>query len=77
MVRYYGWYSNKMRGLRRRCVEEAQEEAACESAATAEQGCGAKVSVAIEIIEHLAPKPRRWRRLPTSLPFVFQDRGIT
>ena len=34
MVRYYGWYSNKMRDQRRKRAEEAQEEAACESAAT-------------------------------------------
>ena len=27
MVRYYGWYSNKMRGQRRKRAEEAQEEA--------------------------------------------------
>ena len=38
MVRYYGWYSNKMRGQRRKRAEEAQEEAARESAATAQQG---------------------------------------
>ena len=38
MVRYYGWYSNKMRGQRRKRAVEAQEEAARESAATAEQG---------------------------------------
>jgi hypothetical protein len=68
MVRYYGWYSNKMRGQRRKRAEEAQEEAACESAATAEQGCGAKGNAEIEIIEHLALKPRRipsrsWREL--------------
>ena len=72
MVRYYGWYSNKMRDQRRKRAEEAQEEAA----AAAEQGCGAKVSAAIEIIEHPALKPRRipsrsWRELikhdPTSL----------
>ena len=63
MVRYYDWYSNKMRGLRRKRAEEAQENAkknaARKSAATAEQGCGAKVSAAIEIIEHRALKPRR------------------
>jgi hypothetical protein len=68
MVRYYGWYSNKMRGQRRKREEEAQQEAACESAAAAEQGRSAKVSAAIEIIEHLALKPRRipsrsWREL--------------
>jgi len=68
MVRYYGWYSNKMRGQRRKREEEAQEEAACESAATAQQGCGALASAAIEIIEHPALKPRRipsqsWREL--------------
>ena len=68
MVRYYGWYSNKMRGQRRKRAEEAQEEAARKSAATAEQGCGAKGNAAIEIIEHLALKPRRipsrsWRKL--------------
>jgi hypothetical protein len=68
MVRYYGWYSNKMRGQRRKREEEAQEEAARKSAATAEQGCGAKGNAAIEIIEHLAPKARRipsrsWREL--------------
>ena len=55
MVRYYGWYSNKMRGQRRKRAEEAQAKAACESAA-------------IEIIEHPALKPRRipsrsWREL--------------
>ena len=65
MVRYYGWYSNKMRGQRRKREEE---EAARESAATAEQGRGAVASAAIEIIEHLALKPRRipsrsWREL--------------
>ena len=65
MVRYYGWYSNKMRGQRRK---RAEEEAARKSAATAEQGCGAKGNAAIEIIEHLALKPRRipsrsWREL--------------
>ena len=38
MVRYYGWYSNKMRGQRRKRAEEAQEEAARKPAATAEQG---------------------------------------
>jgi hypothetical protein len=68
MVRYYGWYSNKMRGQRRKRAEEAQEEAACESVAAAQQGCGAKGNAAIEIIEHLALKPRRipsrsWREL--------------
>ena len=68
MVRYYGWYSNKMRGQRRKRAEEAQEEAARESAATAQQGCGAKGNAAIEIIEHLPLKPRRipsrsWREL--------------
>ena len=68
MVRYYGWYSNKMRGQRRKRAEEAQEEAARKSAATAEQGCGAKGIAAIEIIEHRALKPRRipsrsWREL--------------
>jgi len=68
MVRYYGWYSNKMRGQRRRRAVEAQEEAARESAATAQQGCGAKGNAAIEIIEHLAPKARHipsrsWREL--------------
>ena len=68
MVRYYGWYSNKMRSQRRNRAEEAQEEAARKSAATAEHGCGAKGNAAIEIIEHLALKPRRipsrsWREL--------------
>ena len=68
MVRYYGWYSNKMRGQRRKRAEEAQEEAARKPAATAQQGCGALASAAIEIIEHLALKPRRipsrsWREL--------------
>ena len=33
MVRYYGWYSNKMRVQRRKLSDEAQEEAACESCA--------------------------------------------
>ena len=68
MVRYYGWYSNKMRGQRRKRAEEAQEKAACESAATAQQGCGALASAAIEVIEHRACTPRRipsrsWREL--------------
>ena len=68
MVRYYGWYSNKMRGQRRKRAEEAQEEAARKSAATAEQECGAGASAAIEIIEHRESKPRRipsrsWREL--------------
>jgi len=68
MVRYYGWYSNKMRGQRRKRAEEAKEKAAWKSAATAEQGCGAKGNAEIEIIEHLALKPRRipsrsWREL--------------
>ena len=69
MVRYYGWYSNKMRGQRRKREEEAQTEAAHKSAvATTEQWCGAKVNAAIEIIEHRALKPRRiqsysWREL--------------
>ena len=65
MVRYYGWYSNKMRGQRRKCAEE---KIANESAVTAEQKCDALASAAIEIIEHLALKPRRipsrsWREL--------------
>jgi len=65
MVRYYGWYSNKMRGQRRK---HAEEKIANESAVTAEQKCGALASAAIEIIEHLALKPRRipsrsWREL--------------
>ena len=68
MVRYYGWYSNKMRGQRRKRAEEAQEEAARELAAVAQQGCGAKGNAAIEIIEHPALKPQRipsrsWREL--------------
>ena len=68
MVRYYGWYSNKMRGQRRKRAEEAKEKAAWKSAATAQQRCGALASAAIEIIEHLALKPRRipsrsWREL--------------
>ena len=68
MVRYCGWYSNKMRGQCRKRAEEAQEEAARKPAATAEQGCGAKGNAAIEIIEHLALKPQRipsrsWREL--------------
>ena len=54
MVRYYCWYFNKMRGQRRKRAEEAARKFA-----TAEQGCGAKVSAAIEIFEHLAPRP--WR----------------
>lgn len=65
MVRYGCWFSNKMRGQRRK---RAQEKVANESAAIAAQGCGAKVSAAIEIIEHRAPKPRgipsrSWREL--------------
>jgi len=68
MVRYYGWYSNKMRGQRRRRAEEAQEDAARKPAATAQQGCGALACAAIEIIEHLPVKPQRipsrsWREL--------------
>ena len=58
-------FINKMRGQRRK---RAKEKAACESAATAQQGCGALASAAIEIIEHPALKPRRipsrsWREL--------------
>ena len=65
MVRYYGWYSNKMRGQRRK---RAEEKIANKSAVTAEQKCDALASAAIEIIEHLALKPRRipsrsWREL--------------
>ena len=65
MVRYYGWYSNKMRGQRRK---RAKEKITNESAATAEQRCGGGASAAVEIIEHLAPKARRipsrsWREL--------------
>jgi len=64
MVRYYGWYSDKIRGQRRKRAEDA----AYELAATAEQGCGALASAAIEIIEHHALQPRRipsrsWREL--------------
>ena len=60
MVRYYGWYSNKMRGQRRKRAEEAKE--------TAQQGYGAQASAAVEIIEHLTIRPRRipsqkWRDL--------------
>lgn len=65
---YYGWYSNKMRGQRRKRAEEAKETAANDSAATAQQGYGAQASAAVEIIEHLAIRPRRipsqkWRDL--------------
>ena len=68
MVRYYGWYSNKMRGQRRKRAEEAKETAANDSAATAQQRCGALASASIEIIEHRESKPRRipsrsWREL--------------
>ena len=57
-----------MRGQRMKRAVEAQEEAARESAATAEQECGAGASAAIEIIEHRESKPRRipsrsWREL--------------
>ncbi len=67
MVRYDGWYSNKMCGQR----SKRAEEAACEYAA-AEQWCGAAansaVETAVEIIEHHESKPRRiplrsWREL--------------
>ena len=68
MVRYYGWYFNKMCSRRRKLAEEAQEEAASKSAATAKQWYGAKVSAVVAIIEHPALKPRRipsrsWREL--------------
>ena len=68
IVRFYGCYSNKMRGQRRKRPEETKETAAHNSAATAEQKCGARASAAVEIIEHLALKPRRipsqkWRDL--------------
>ncbi len=43
-----------MRGQRRKREEEAQEKAARESAAIAEQECGAGASAAIEIIAHHA-----------------------
>ncbi|MSR42322.1 MAG: hypothetical protein EXS10_10565 [Phycisphaerales bacterium] len=64
MVRYYGWYSNKMRGQRRKRAEEAARELA----ATAALGRGALANAAVEIIEHPALKPRRipsrsWREL--------------
>ena len=67
-----------MRGQRRKRAEEAQEEAARKSAATAEQGCGAKGNAAVEIIEHLAPKARRipsqkWRDL---IKKVWEDGNI-
>ena len=57
-----------MRGQRRKRPGEAKETAAHNSAATAEQECGAGASAAIEIIEHRAPKARRipsrsWREL--------------
>lgn len=64
MVRYYGCYFNKMCSRCRKRAEEAQEESACESAATAEQWCGAKVSAAFVIIERI-------------LPFVLQYRTVT
>jgi len=55
-----------MRGQRRKRAQEAEERAANESAAigndfaaTAEHGCGVRTSAAVEIIEHLATKPRR------------------
>ena len=53
---------------RRKRSQEPQENAARKSAVTAEQGCGAKVSAAVAIIEHPALKPRRipsrlWREL--------------
>ena len=47
MMHYYGYYSNKMRGQRRKRAEEKTKR---ELAATAEQGCGALASAAIEII---------------------------
>jgi len=57
MVRYYGWYSNKMRGQRRKGAEEA----ACEYAAAAEQWCGtganSALETAVEIIEPLLDDP--------------------
>ena len=56
MVRYYGWYSNKMRGQRRK---HAEKKIANESAATAQQRCGALASAAIKVIEHRACTPRR------------------
>ena len=51
MLRYYGWYARKMRAQR---MKRAEEEAARESVATAEQGCGEGASTVIEIIEHRA-----------------------
>ena len=68
MVRYFGWYSNKMRGQRRKRPEEAKETAVHNSAATAQQRCGALASAAIKVIEHRACTPRRipsrsWREL--------------
>ena len=69
MLRYYGWYSNKMRGQRSKRARDAEEIAANESAAigndfaaTAEHGCGVRASTAVEIIEHLATKPRLRRQ---------------
>ena len=58
------WGTNGTADRRKR----AEEEAARESAATAQQRCGAGASAAIEIIEHRESKPRRipsrsWREL--------------
>ena len=54
MVRYYGWYSNKMRGQRRKRAEEAQEEAARKSAATAEQGAAGNGNNRVRPTRHRA-----------------------
>jgi hypothetical protein len=52
MVRYECCYPNKMRGQRRK---RAQEKIANDSALATEPKHHAKVSAAIEIIEHRAP----------------------
>ena len=49
-----------MRGQRRKRAEEAQEEAARKSAATAEQESGAKGRAAIEIVERILRHVGMW-----------------
>ena len=58
-ARYYCWYPNKMRGKHRK---RAQEKIANDSALVTEPERLAKVSAAIEIIEHRAPRaaPCHW-----------------
>ena len=79
MVRYYGCYFNKMCSRCRKRAEEAQEESACEPAATVEQWYGAKVSAAVAIIERILPFVLQYRTvtlIASSRRYIFDLSGI-